>query len=215
MVILKTHLLNRHEAKNFIFFLVTILAARLNAQLCTGRLGNPTASKNFGTSANPPALNSHTSYQFNPSGCPAAGEYSLPNLSFNCSSGTWHTIVADHTQGDVNGLFMLVNASATPTQLYIDTVSGLCNGIAYEFSFWVLNMVKPFTCEFVTDPNLEFSVQTLSGLVIASGTSGVLQQTENPIWKKSACIFNLPPVFPVYGLSSVINRPVDVEIHLH
>ena len=169
------------------------LSAGLTAQLCTGRLGNPSASINFGSQAQPVSLNSNTSYTLNTSGCPGIGEYSLPFLSFDCSAGTWHTIVADHSAGDVNGYFMLVSAASSPSPLYSNTVSGLCNGTGYEFSFWVLNMVKPSTCESSVDPNLEFSISTLTGQVLATGSSGALPQTTTPTWRKVGIFFQPPP----------------------
>ena len=175
------------------FFLLVVLSARLAAQLCTGRLGTPSASITFGSPAQPVSLNSNTSYTLNTSGCPVTNEYSLPFLSFDCSAGTWHTIVADHTAGDVNGFFMLINAAPTPSALYVDTVHGLCNGTGYEFSFWVLNMVKPSTCETPVDPNLEYSISTLTGQVLATGTSGTLPQTEAPTWKKVGIFLQPPP----------------------
>ena len=176
-----------------LFIMIAGYSARLTAQLCTGRLGNPSASINFGSPANPVSLSGNTSYLLNTSGCPAIGEYSLPFLSFGCSAGTWHTIVADHTQGDVNGHFMLVNAAAVASPLYTNIVNGLCNNTNYEFSFWVLNMVKPSTCESPVDPILEFAVVTLTGQVLATGSSGALPQTEGPIWKKVGIFFQPPP----------------------
>jgi len=130
-----------------LFMMLTISLVRLSAQLCTGKLGNPSASITFGNPAQPVSLAGNTGYSYNSSGCPAIGEYSLSYLSFDCSAGTWHTIVADHSSGDVNGYFMLVSAASSPSPLYVDTVSGLCNGTNYEFSFWVLNMVKPGTLD--------------------------------------------------------------------
>ena len=180
------------KATIFLFMMLTFSMVRLSAQLCTGKLGNPTAAITFGSPAQPVSLSGNTGYSLNASGCPGIGEYSLPYLSFGCSAGTWHTIVADHSAGDVNGYFMLVSAASAPSPLYVDTVSGLCNGTNYEFSFWVLNMVKPGTCEIAVDPNLEYSVTTLTGQVLASGTSGSLPPTTSPTWKKVGIFFQPP-----------------------
>jgi gliding motility-associated-like protein len=172
--------------------MLVVITSRTTAQLCTGRLGTASASITFGSPANPVSITGSTPYNLNGSGCPAVGEYSLPYLSFDCSAGTWHTIVADHSAGDVNGYFMLVNAAASPSQLYTTTVGSLCNGSNYEFSFWVLNMVKPGTCEFPVDPNLEYSITTLAGQTLATGTSGALPQTSGPTWKKVGIFFQPP-----------------------
>ncbi len=182
----------RMKVKILILVLLLCLSAMLRAQLCTGTLGNPTATVTFGSLSNPISITSNTSYTYNSSGCPAVGEYSLPYLSFDCATGGWHTIVADHSAGDVNGLFMLVNAAALPSKLYSGSVSGLCGGTGYEFSFWVMNVVKLGTCDQIVSPNLEYTVETMSGTVIATGTSGSLAATDNPTWKKVGISFQPP-----------------------
>jgi len=45
------------------------LSALPRAQLCTGTLGNPTATVTFGSLANPISINSNTSYTYNSSTC--------------------------------------------------------------------------------------------------------------------------------------------------
>ena len=103
--------------KRILIFCLTIGSPfLLSAQMCTGRLGTPTATINFGSQNIPSNISSNTSYQLS-AGCPSKGQYSLQSLIFNCASGDWHTLVADHTSGDVNGMFMLVNAAPVPSDL--------------------------------------------------------------------------------------------------
>jgi gliding motility-associated-like protein len=163
----------------------------LSAQVCTGRLGSPTATFNFGSQNIPSNISSNTSYQIS-AGCPGKGQYSMQSLVFSCAAGDWHTLVADHTSGDVNGIFMLVNAAPIPSDLFSGTADLACDNTNYEFSFWVANMVKAGTCT-EPDPNFEFTVESLSGSLLASGTSGTIPQTNSPSWVKVGGLFRASP----------------------
>src|SRR6478672_6919706 len=98
-----------------IFIVLILLFVRMNhgiAQLCPGSLGDPVVNISFGSGlyfGNPLAA-AATSYVFQQSYCPFDGYYSVVNQTSLCYSGTWHTLLQDHT-GNENGYFMLVNAS--------------------------------------------------------------------------------------------------------
>ena len=100
----------------------------MQAQLCTGSLGDPVVNITFGGGSGPgPALPLNTTtYSHVFSSCPNDGEYSLVDLSFNCFGGSWHTLSGDHTPNDALGRYMLVNASFLPGDFYLDTIRGLC-----------------------------------------------------------------------------------------
>src|SRR6266542_6757917 len=84
----------------------------LQAQLCTGSLGDPIVTIDFGNRDAPFALTpSSISYTLSANGCPGPGEYGLHSLLFNCFDNTWLATSADHTQGDQDGKYLLVNAS--------------------------------------------------------------------------------------------------------
>lgn len=164
------------------------------SQLCTGSLGDPVAWIKFGEGSGPsPALPpSVTNYTF-AGGCPDDGFYTITNLSFGCFNGSWHTLVGDHTPDDAGGKFMLVNASNTPGVFFLDTVRGLCASTTYEFSTYVMNVLKQESCNNAgIDPNLTFSIETLGGLPISTSNSGDIPETAAPTWKQYGTFFQTP-----------------------
>jgi gliding motility-associated-like protein len=183
--------------RKFFFFLILLVSYLWKpafAQLCTGSLGDPVAWIKFGEGSGPsPALPpSVTNYTYT-GGCPNDGFYTITNLSFGCFGGSWHTLVGDHTPDDAGGKFMLVNASNTPGVFYLDTVRGLCENTTYEFSSYVMNVVKPIACNGNgIDPNLTFSIETTGGLVILTHNSGDISEKENPTWVQYGTFFKTP-----------------------
>ena len=72
---------------------------------------------------------------------------------------------------------MLVNASFTPGDFYVDTVKGLCPSTTYEFAAWVMNVLRTSACQGNgIDPNLTFKIETTTGTVLASYNTGNLQE---------------------------------------
>jgi len=192
--------------RKFFFFLILLLPTLCPpafAQLCTGSLGDPVAWIKFGEGSGPsPALPaSVTNYTFT-GGCPNDGLYTITNLSFGCFDGSWHTLVGDHTPDDAGGKFMLVNASSTPGVFYLDTIRGLCENTTYEFSSYVMNVLKPASCNNNgIDPNLTFSIETVSGIVISTRNSGDIQERETPTWVQYGTFFQTPA-----NITSVVVR---------
>ena len=164
------------------------------AQLCTGSLGDPVAWIKFGEGSGPSLAlpPSVTNYAYT-GGCPDDGFYTLTNLSFGCFDGSWHTLVGDHTPDDAGGKFMLVNASSTPGVFYLDTVRGLCENTTYEFSSYVMNVLKPVSCTGNgIDPNLTFNIETTGGALIATSNSGNIEERESPTWVQYGTFFKTP-----------------------
>lgn len=189
-------------------FLLLILASfsmQARAQLCNGSLGDPVAWIKFGEgSGSGPALPATvTNYEFVGSSCPNDGQYTLGNLSFGCFGQTWHTLVGDHTPDDAGGKYMLVNASNTPGIFYQDTIRNLCGGTTYEFSAFVVNMLKPGVCpdNGGIDPNLTFIIESLGGTILATYNSGDISETETASWRQFGTFFRTPD-----NVSSVIIR---------
>ncbi len=190
------------------FLLVLALCALLQtgfSQLCTGSLGDPVASITFGGggSPGPPLATANTSYTYTGSSCPNEGEYSIGNLSFNCFNNTWHAVAGDHTSGDANGYYMLVNASNTAADFYVDNIDGLCGGTSYELTAWVMNFLKPTAgcSNGGIDPNLIFRVETTGGTELIKFESGYIPETESPTWKQYGTFFQTPP-----GITTVVIR---------
>lgn len=171
-------------------------------QLCNGSLGDPVVHITFGTGTPGALPASVTTYKYTGSSCPNDGEYSLKDITFNCFSGSWHTVTGDHTPNDALGNYMLVNASFVPGDFYLDTIRGLCPNTNYEFAAWVKNVLKPSSCNFAgIKPNLTFRIETLTGTVLTVYNSGDIPSEDPAPWKQYGTFFQTP-----IGTSDVVIR---------
>ena len=165
-------------------------------QICTGSLGDPVVNIDFGRGQNPgpPLPPGVVSYTFTTQPCPQDGFYTVVNNTVGCFNNTWHTLNEDRTPNDVNGFMMLVNAGFAASDFYVDTVRGLCGGTTYEFAAWVVNVLRPTSCngQGVT-PNLRFTIETITGAVLGIFQSGDIASTNNPEWKQFGLFFKTPP----------------------
>lgn len=172
------------------------------AQLCTGSLGDPTVHITFGAGSNPGSGVSNNNYTFTSTDCPPDGSYTIRNNTSGCFGASWHNVSQDHTPGDVNGYFMLVNASYNPGVFYLDTVKGLCEGTTYEFAAWVLNVLMPSACGGSgIRPNLTFDIEQTDGTKLATYNSGDIPATASPEWKQYGVFFTTP-----VGVNTVVIR---------
>ena len=158
-----------------VFFCVGIFNSSLLAQLCTGSLGDPVVKIDFGNGA---ASYSFTApgYRLTTGSCPNDGEYSITTFQSNCGR-QWHSVSADHTGG---GAFMMVNASNTPGDFFLQTVTNLCPNTTYEFSAWVLNVVSNPA---LIKPNLTFKVESITGALLNQYSTGDIGVFSQPIWE--------------------------------
>lgn len=175
------------------FLLAALLSASLRsaAQLCSGSLGDPVVSINFGagTSTHAGALASGiTSYTYTPADFPNDGSYTISNSTAGSGSVWWST--TDHT-GDSGGYMMVVNASISTTDyFYKNTVSGLCPGTTYKFAAWVVNLLRSSD---TSPPNITFSIETTGGTILNSYTTGSIPRTgSGPAWKQYGFYFTTP-----------------------
>ena len=167
----------------------------VNAQLCSGSLGDPVVHIDFGRGSGiPPALKAaSTTYSYVRTDCPGDGFYTVNNFTTNCFNNTWHSLIEDHTPNDAGGYFMLVNASFVPGDFFVDTVRGLCKNTTYEFAAWVTNVLKPIVpCGAGIDPNLTFTIETLGGTVLARQNSGDISESGVATWKQYGVFFKTP-----------------------
>ena len=109
---------------------------------CTGSLGDPVVKLLLGRGriSGPHWLRASPTCNTSVPFAPNDGEYTIVNSSGGCFGDSWHTI-RDHT-GDVNGYFMLINASYQPSDFYLQTVNGLCSGTTYRFSAYIMNVLR-------------------------------------------------------------------------
>lgn len=83
---------------------------------------------------------------------------------------------------------MLVNASYTPGDFFVSTVSGLCPSTTYEFAAWVMNVLRYSGIK----PNLVFSIETASGTVLKQIATGDIPENAGPEWKQYGFYFTTP-----------------------
>lgn len=150
-----------------------------HSQLCTGSLGDPVVNIDFGTQSNPGSgYTAPPGYTYSASSCPDDGYYTITNSTSGCFNNAWHTVSHDHTGG---GYFLLVNASYQPADFFVQTVSGLCPNTTYQFSAWIINVLKSLTGIM---PNLTFRIETPSGTVLAQYNTGNISANLSAIWEE-------------------------------
>ena len=196
--------------KRILLFLFVLTGFTCSAQLCTGSLGDPVIKITFGSGNNPgPPLSAATTYySYISNDCPNDGSYTVRSTTSGCFGFTWHNINEDHTPDDVNGYFMLVNASFTPGDFYVDTVRGLCPSTTYEFAAWVMNVLRPSACQSNgIDPNLTFKIETPGGTVLATYNTGNLQEEGVAFWRQYGLFFETPSTTSTVVVRITNNAP--------
>ncbi|MDB4921614.1 gliding motility-associated C-terminal domain-containing protein [Mucilaginibacter sp.] len=193
-----------------LFLLVTGIAFTIqsHAQVCTGSLGDPVISEDFGSGANPgtPLGGNVTNYNYFGRDCPNDGSYTIVSRTNGCFGNTWHVLTQDHT-GNPNGYMMVVNASNDPGLFYTQkTEAGqLCPGTTYEFAAYITNLIIPSACNGQsTKPNITFSIETLAGDVLKTYNTEDIPPTDDVVWKKYGTFFTLPP-----GVTSVVVKMIN------
>jgi gliding motility-associated-like protein len=179
--------------KTFLLFIILFACVRLSAQLCQGSLGDPIVNITFGSGPNPgPILNTTKNLNFVYNDCPGDGFYTIRNTTDRCFGNTWHSLSSDHT-GDPSGYFMLINASFTKSEFYIDTLKGLCPSTTYEFAAWITNVLRPTACfGNGKTPNLTFNIEKTDGTVLQTYKTGDIAANQNPTWKQYGSFFTTP-----------------------
>ena len=193
----------------YIFFTLLSLTTSISfGQLgfCSGDLGAAIFVEDFGTgTSNGPALSTDiTSYTYVDSG-PEDGFYTISSQMQQL--GAFH-IGPDHTPGDTNGKAFIVNASFTADQFYQKTISGLCENTSYEFSAFLQNLynINSAVCGGNGIPvDVRFQIWDSSDTVLlASGDTGDIAGTANPIWTQYGLIFETQA-----GQNEVILRMIN------
>ena len=103
------------------FLFVLLMMQQAGAQLCSGSLGDPIINISFGANNPGPLKPGVTNLSYTNTGCPNDGQYTITKSMSGCFGNSWYDMPKDHT-GDAGGQFMLVNASLTPNDFYVDTV---------------------------------------------------------------------------------------------
>jgi hypothetical protein len=196
--------------------LITILLLTVRgafAQTCTGSLGDPVVNISFGTGSGFTSLptaasGASTTYNNVSNNCPNDGNYAVTNSTSGCFSNSWFTLSEDHTPGDVNGRMAIFNASYTVGEFYRQTVSGLCGSTTYEFAAWMANILTSTACGSAgIDPNLTFRIESLSGALLGSYSTGNIAESNALTWKQYGFVFTTPSGQTQVILKIINNAP--------
>lgn len=194
------------------FILVIIFLFSLNfaqSQTCTGSVGDPIVNVTFGSGPffGPPLPpNTTSALNYVAATCPTDGNYSIVNYTSGCFANdvTWHT-TTDHT-GDTNGFFMLINASYQPSNFYIQTINGLCEGTTYQFAAWLLNMCSVSG----TLPNITMTIEKTDGSILGTYNTGDIPIINPVTWKQYGFNFTTQPNVSTVVLRMRNNAPGGV-----
>ena len=177
-----------------IIFCYSLFSSQIHAQLgfCQGNSGDPIFTENFGTGTTNTSLpGGTTTYNFI-DGYPDDGFYTVVNGSFG-NPFDWHE-VEDHTPGDSDGKFLIINADFVEGEFFRTSITGLCERTTYEFSAWLLNLLKvDGLCveQGVEIPiNVSFQIwDSTDSNLLASGDTGDIFATAEPNWGEYGLVF--------------------------
>ncbi len=154
----------------------------------------PALLLDFGTSKQSTILNAGElpNYRKTGSFCPDDGYYAITNYTRNCFEGRWHTLLQDHTEGDMDGNMMVVNASESPGSFFLYDLEKLEENSTYEISLWLVNICLSATGCTPTPPNILIRVERENGTLIQNMQTGNIVATPAPRWRYFKGRFTLP-----------------------
>lgn len=182
-------------ANTILLVLITFFSIGLKAQLCSGSLGDPVATIDFGAGSNPGAAISNipSTYQYTNQDCPQEGYYAIRNSTFFCFSSDWFAVPFDHSPNDPNGYFLMVNALPGPSLIYTATINGLCPNNAVQVDAWVLNLLKPSGCSGNgINPSITLTVTDMLGNTLGQKSTGDLNEIDSATWTPQSFLFTAP-----------------------
>ena len=189
---------------SLISFSILFLHSNGIGQTCSGSLGDPLLNETFGTKHYQLAPGK-TTYTLS-GGCPSKETYSIANFLFGCGNNSWVQMVGDHTPGDFDGNYMLVNAESKAGTVYMDTVKNLCPNTVYKFGMWVTSVMTKHACGGnAVLPNLKYQIGTVSGITLASDSTKNLPIVDEREWK----FFGLTFAAPAIGTDVVVSITID------
>jgi hypothetical protein len=175
-------------------FLILPFAFVSKAQPANCTFKQPQLTIHFG-SGNVGDLNSGdlSNYRRVVGSCPTDGHYSFASYTSACFSDDWHTLLEDHTAGDVGGNMLLVNA-APSTGVFLRTpIPGLKSNTMYELGLWLMNLCRPTKkCPFPLLPRLTIRLETPEGTIVANVVTGDVPRVQAPWWTQHRAYFTTP-----------------------
>lgn len=119
------------------------------------------------------------------------GQYSITNISDGLNTG-WHVGMEDHTEGDVDGRMLFVNADFNPGEFYRRTIT-LDSNTDYTFNAWITTVYDTDTaiCTGTGIPsNVVFRIEDTGGNTISEIVTGDIQNGPEPNWQEFFIAFN-------------------------
>ena len=173
-----------------LFFSISITQAQLS--FCTGNSGDPIFEEDFGTGTGFGSLPIGVTSYNNANGRPSDGSYAISSSSNAWFD--WHNI-SDHTEGDVNGRMLIINADPNPGEFYVTQISGLCENTTYEFSSWMINLLpSSHRCNPQVPINVRFEIwDNTDTNLLAAGDTGSIGSTATPNWEQYGLVFQTEP----------------------
>ncbi|TCC92080.1 T9SS type B sorting domain-containing protein [Pedobacter frigiditerrae] len=192
-----------YTIRKYLIALILIFSiSEINAQVCTGTLGDPVINIDFdrGTSNIGPQI-TETNY-FYVAGNPNDGQYTIVKSSAGLNGG-WHQNIVNHTPNDPNGYMMLVNADYNKGIFYQKTnINNLCPNTTYEFAAWVINILRGSGIK----PNIKFTIEN-NGIPIKEFSTGDIAEGSANNWIKYGTIFTTPTNVGVITLKMTNENP--------
>nr|WP_067054979.1 gliding motility-associated C-terminal domain-containing protein [Mucilaginibacter sp. L294] len=165
------------KPKLLLFILLLFAGTEVRAQ--AGSLGDPVFTFDFG-SGNTPKFPPATGYQYVTGSCPNDGQYAISKTETGCHDDTWHQVLKDHTGND--GYMMVVNANEVQGQKFFEYTlnpNTLCENTEYEFSAYILNLIKAGQSGF-NRPNVSFVIEKPDGTPIGIAEGVEIPETSDP-----------------------------------
>ncbi len=119
------------------------------------------------------------------------GEYTITNTSNGLNTG-WHPDMEDHTEGDVGGRALFVNADLATGEFYRRTIT-LNEDTNYAFRAWITTVYDTDTgiCGGTGNPsNVIFRIEDPGGALIAETETGDIPNEAEPNWQEFLIEFN-------------------------
>lgn len=195
--------------KSHLFILLFYSAFQAQAQIGAWTFMEPVIEIDFGAGM-VRDVNTVTPYHYQRvrGSCPTDGHYTYTSYTSNCFRGDWFTLAQDHTPGDADGNFMLVNSSYNEGSFFRTELSGLKGSTTYEFSVWMMNVCRiTDKCPYPLLPNITILLQTQQGKTIAQFATGEVARRHTPGWKQYRAIFATPTAETSLKLIMVNNSP--------
>lgn len=169
---------------------VTFLELPCNISVCT----SIDFEEDFGTGTERVCLDpnvSSSTYICNDTTQIEDGQYCIYNTSTGLNTG-WHVGMEDHTEGDVDGRMLFVNAAFDPGEFYRRSII-LTENENFSFNAWITTVYDTDTniCGGNSIPaNVLFRIEDPSGALIAETNTGDIPNGPDPNWLQFSITFN-------------------------